>query len=141
MNSLLVVPWPALMGGLLIGLAVLLLLYGLGRMAGISGIVGNLAKPASGWRWAFVFGLLLSPWLYSWVAPLPEVRVTDNPWLLISAGLLVGFGSRYGSGCTSGHGVCGIARGSRRSVLATLVFIGAGMLTLWLLHQLGGGAR
>ena len=88
-----------------------------------------------GWRAAFVLGLLLAPLLWQGFAPLPEMRLPSNPWLIAAAGLLVGFGTRLGSGCTSGHGVCGIARLSRRSLAATLTFMATGVATVYVLRH------
>lgn len=133
-------PWQALAGGLLIGAAAWGLWQSLGRIAGISGMLGGLCSKAADWDWrlAFVVGLLAAPWLYQCFAPLPPMAVSQDWQLLILAGLLVGFGSRYGSGCTSGHGVCGLARGSVRSLVATLIFMAAAMATLYVSRQLGG---
>ncbi|UTH75813.1 YeeE/YedE family protein [Chromobacterium sp. IIBBL 290-4] len=133
-------PWPSLAGGALIGLSAAGLILLNGRVAGISGIVGSLLRPGGdrGWRLAFVAGLLLSPWLYRlWAAP-PEITINGQPWLLVAAGLLVGFGSRLGSGCTSGHGVCGLARLSPRSLAATLTFMAAGFAAVWLTRHFWG---
>ncbi len=127
-------PYAALLGGLLIGVAVVLLLWFNGRIAGISGIVGGLLRPQIGevgWRVAFVLGLLLSPWLYGMFRPLPEIHGAASTGLLIVAGLLVGVGTRYGSGCTSGHGVCGLSRFSLRSLVATASFMLVGALTVF----------
>ena len=135
-------PSAALAGGLLIGLAAALLLSFNGRIAGISGIMGGLlARPRAeefGWRAAFVLGLLLAPALYRLFADLPESRI-DAGWpALIAAGLMVGYGSRLGSGCTSGHGVCGLSRMSPRSLVATLTFMAAGFVTVFVArHVLG----
>ena len=132
-------PWPALAGGLLIGLAAGGLLLFNGRIAGVSGILGGLLRPApgeSGWRLAFLAGLAGAPLLYTLVAALPQVEV-DAGWpALIVSGLLVGIGTRYGAGCTSGHGVCGLARGSARSLAATLGFMGAGFATVFIVRHL-----
>lgn len=121
----------ALVGGSLIGLAATLLLGFNGRVAGVSGIVGRLIPPApeSGWRTAFVAGLVLAG--LAWYPFLPEAFVAGDRSLLavVLAGLLVGFGTRLGSGCTSGHGVCGMARFSKRSFSAVGVFLAAGVLT------------
>lgn len=128
-------PLSSLVGGVLIGLAAALLLTMNGRIAGISGILGDLLKTSlkdSAWRACFLFGLIVSPLLYSLWAPLPEMQVTTETGLLVSAGLLVGFGTRMGSGCTSGHGVCGIARLSPRSIVATMVFMAAAMVTVYI---------
>jgi len=132
-----------LLGGLILGLGALLLLYSLGRIAGISGITwGALAGPDRDWRWLFLAGLLgggaVTHWLFK--MPLPA-ESTASLGLLISSGLFVGFGTRFGGGCTSGHGVCGMGRRSPRSVIATLIFMMSGMLTVYVVkHVLGGGA-
>ncbi|POZ63086.1 YeeE/YedE family protein [Chromobacterium alticapitis] len=133
-------PWSALAGGALIGLAAAWLVLLNGRVAGISGIVGHLLAPGGDkdWRLAFVAGLVLSPWLYRLFAAPPAIALDDKPWLLIAAGLLVGFGSRQGSGCTSGHGVCGLARLSPRSLAATLTFMAAGFAVVWLVRHVWG---
>ena len=125
-------PWSALGGGALIGLAVWVLLHGNGRIAGISGIIGGLLSRAAdkGWRIAFLAGLLLSPWLWQLFATLPAMTIDADTSLLIGAGLLVGISTRYGSGCTSGHGVCGLARLSPRSLAATMLFMGSGFATV-----------
>ena len=130
--------WPsALLGGALIGLAAVLMMITLGRIAGISSIFASTLKPSSAfsWQWAFIGGLLLSGLLVHWFYhPLP-LDIESNTFWLVVAGLLVGFGSRLGSGCTSGHGVCGIARFSPRSLVATGVFISSGMLAVAVLSQ------
>jgi len=132
-----------LLGGLTLGLGALWLLYSLGRIAGISGIAwGALAGPDRDWRWLFLAGLLgggaVTHWLFK--MPLPT-ESTASLELLISSGLLVGFGTRFGGGCTSGHGVCGMGRRSPRSLVATLIFMMSGMLTVYVVrHVLGGGA-
>jgi len=133
-------PLSAACGGLLIGIAAALLALLQGRIAGISGIVGGLLAPRAagdtGWRLAFVGGLLLAPLLYRLVAEW-QVPAVDAGWgTLVVAGLLVGFGTRLGSGCTSGHGVCGLSRLSPRSFAATLVFMGAGFATVFVLRHL-----
>ncbi|MEI7431540.1 MAG: YeeE/YedE family protein, partial [Betaproteobacteria bacterium] len=129
-------PLQSLLGGALIGLAAALMILFNGRVAGISGIVSGLLKPTPAewkWRLAFVFGLIAAPWVYQLVAVLPASTV-DADWpALILAGLLVGVGTRYGSGCTSGHGVCGLARLSPRSLMATLTFMLAGVVTVYLI--------
>jgi uncharacterized membrane protein YedE/YeeE len=110
-----------------------------GRIAGISGILGGLLRPATGdigWRIAFLLGLVLAPLAYAAVLPLPAVRVDAGTGTLVVAGLLVGVGTRYASGCTSGHGVCGISRLSPRSLLATLVFMAAGFATVFAVRHL-----
>ena len=126
-------PVSGLVGGLLIGLAVALLLWLNGRLAGISGVVGGLLPGGTRdgwWRAAFVAGLVLGALAYVRVAGAP-VDVTASLPVLVVGGLLVGFGTRLGSGCTSGHGLCGLARFSRRSVVATAVFFGVAMLTVF----------
>jgi uncharacterized protein len=135
-------PGHALAGGVLIGLAVTLFALLNGRIAGISGIVGGLLKPTAGdvlWRGAFVAGLLVAPAAYEWlVGRLPRLQIEAGTGLMLLAGLLVGVGTRYGSGCTSGHGVCGLSRRSPRSVTATLVFMAAGFATAYVLRHLLG---
>jgi uncharacterized membrane protein YedE/YeeE len=131
-------PWPALAGGLLIGLAAAAFVLLNGRIAGISGILGGLLRPAAGdvaWRVAFVAGLVVAPLAYAVVAPLPAVRIDAGAGTLAAAGLLVGLGTRYGSGCTSGHGVCGLARLSPRSLVATVSFMAAGFATVFVLRH------
>ncbi|MGB5324472.1 MAG: YeeE/YedE family protein [Pseudomonadales bacterium] len=125
----------ALAGGALIGLAAVLLMASIGRIAGISGIFANTISPTAGFAWqsAFIGGLLASGIVVHWFyQPINLQMVSGMPGLVL-AGLLVGFGTRLGSGCTSGHGVCGISRLSPRSIVATLLFIAAGMLTVYLL--------
>lgn len=136
-------PWSALGGGLLIGLAASLLVLLNGRIAGISGIIGGLLKPQAGeigWRFAFVLGMLLAPALYGLVAPLPSVQVAAEHWQIVIAGLLVGVGTRFGAGCTSGHGVCGISRLSPRSIVATGCFMASGIVTVYLTHHVLSGS-
>ena len=132
-------PWPALAGGLLIGLAAALFVLLNGRIAGISGVLGGLLKPVAGdvlWRVAFIAGLIVAPLLYGLVFAVPAVQINAGYGALIWAGLLVGAGTRYGAGCTSGHGVCGLSRLSARSVVATVVFMGAGFLTVFVIRHL-----
>ncbi len=133
-------PLAALLGGVLIGVAAAMLILINGRIAGISGIVGGLLRSVrdAGWRIAFIGGLLAAPLTYQLIAELPSSRI-DADWLLLAvAGVLVGFGSRYGSGCTSGHGVCGLSRLSPRSLVATAVFMSAGFITVFVVrHWLG----
>lgn len=134
-------PWSALAGGALIGAAAAVLVLGNGRIAGISGILGGLLSPRRGdmaWRAAFLIGLIASPALYAVFAPLPALRIDAGPMALVLAGLLVGLGTRYGSGCTSGHGVCGLSRLSLRSLVATLMFMGAGFATVFVTRHLLG---
>lgn len=131
-------PWTALAGGALIGLAAVWLMLAAGRIAGISGIAGGLLRPRSGdvgWRVAFIAGLILAPWAYRAVAVMPEAQVDASAAMLIAAGLLVGFGTRLGSGCTSGHGVCGLSRLSWRSLAATLCFMATGFLTVFVVRH------
>ncbi|WP_194721462.1 YeeE/YedE family protein [Noviherbaspirillum malthae] len=132
-------PWTSLAGGVLIGLAAALLFLLNGRIAGISGILGGLFRPAGGdiaWRISFLLGLVLAPAIYRMLYPLPAVQVEADIPLLISAGLLVGIGTRYGSGCTSGHGVCGLSRLSPRSLAATIAFMLAGFSTVLVARHL-----
>ena len=132
-------PRSSLAGGLLIGLATALLLLLSGRIAGISGIVGGLLRPGKGdvaWRVAFVLGLFAAPLVFVLAMPLPRVAIDASTTTLIIAGLLVGVGTRYGSGCTSGHGVSGLSRGSRRSIVATASFMVAGFLTVFVVRHL-----
>jgi len=134
-------PVPALFGGVLIGLAAAILLLFNGRIAGISGIVGGLLtfKPTDiSWRLAFIAGLLAAPLLWMAFGSLPKIRIDASYPLLIAAGLLVGFSTRYGSGCTSGHGVCGLSRLSPRSLVATLCFMGMGFATVFVVRHLIG---
>lgn len=134
-------PWSALAGGALIGLSAVILVLFNGQVAGISGIVGNMlfgCKDRSHWRIAFVAGLLLSPWVYRFFWAFPAMSFSSNWFVLILAGVLVGFGTRLGSGCTSGHGVCGLSRLSLRSLVATLIFMGAGFVTTFVFRHLLG---
>jgi uncharacterized membrane protein YedE/YeeE len=132
-------PWPALAGGLLIGLAAAVLIRFAGRIAGISGILGGLLRPVAGdraWRLAFLAGLLVAPWVYTLFAGALTPRIDAGWGTLLAAGLLVGIGTRYGAGCTSGHGVCGLSRLSPRSAVATAVFMAAGFATVYVLRHL-----
>ena len=134
-------PWSSLAGGVLIGLATAMFLLLNGRIAGISGILGGLLRPTKGdvgWRIAFVAGLIFSPIAFSVAAPLPAVQIDADAASLIMAGLLVGIGTRYGSGCTSGHGVCGLSRLSPRSMVATALFMLAGFVTVFITRHLIG---
>jgi len=135
-------PVAALAGGALIGLAAALFVMLNGRIAGISGILAGLLRPVAGdvaWRAAFVGGLLLAPVVYGLFFGLPLVRIDAGFPLLVAAGLLVGIGTRYGAGCTSGHGVCGLSRLSPRSLVATLAFMAAGFATVFVLRHFIGG--
>ena len=132
-------PWSALAGGALIGLAAALFLLLNGRIAGISGVLGGLFKPTSGdiaWRIAFVLGLVGAPLVYGLFAVLPTPQIQASNAALVAAGLLVGVGTRYGSGCTSGHGVCGLSRLSPRSLVATACFMGTGFATVFVIRHL-----
>jgi len=127
-------PWSSLVGGILLGLASALFIIVNGRILGISGIVGGLLRPRTGdvgWRVAFLLGLLAAPVLFGLVANVPSPRIDAEWGTVILAGLLVGVGTLYGSGCTSGHGVCGLSRLSPRSLVATLSFMGAGFLIVY----------
>ncbi|WP_368889088.1 YeeE/YedE family protein [Morganella morganii] len=126
-------PVSAALGGLMIGIAVAVLLLFNGRIAGISGIFANMFTKQSGWRIAFIAGLAGAPWIYTLFAGQPDVVIAADYPLLIAAGLLVGFGTRLGNGCTSGHGICGMARLSKRSFAAVAVFMASAFLTVWLM--------
>jgi uncharacterized membrane protein YedE/YeeE len=132
-------PWASLAGGILIGISAAIFILFNGRIAGISGILGGLLRPARNdilWRLAFLAGLVIAPLLYTIARPLPETVVDADAGILIAAGLLVGIGTRYGAGCTSGHGVCGIARLSPRSLVATACFMAAGFATVFIVRHL-----
>ena len=132
-------PQQSLSGGLLIGLATALLWLLNGRIAGISGITAGVLISSGAerlWRLAFVLGLVLSSWVWLLLAPLPVSQVTSNYWLLAIAGVLVGFGARLGSGCTSGHGICGLSRLSGRSLVATLTFMAVAVVTVFIVRHL-----
>ncbi|MEQ1488748.1 MAG: YeeE/YedE family protein [Methylotenera sp.] len=134
-------PWASLAGGALIGLAASILILMNGRIAGISGIVGGLIKPRlhdAGWRVAFVAGLIAAPLLWQLFTALPNIQIDASYGVLAIAGIIVGFGTRYGSGCTSGHGVCGISRMSPRSIVATLSFMLAGFVTVYIVRHILG---
>ena len=132
-------PESALLGGLMIGLACALLWLFNGRIAGVIGITAGTFTSSNqdrNWRLAFILGLVLSSWLWLMLAPLPVTEVTSNYGLLAAAGLLVGIGARLGSGCTSGHWVCGLARLSVRSLVATLTFMGVAVATVFIVRHL-----
>ena len=132
-------PWASLAGGVLIGLAAAMLVLLNGRVAGISGIVGGLLAPRRGeiaWRLAFVAGLIAAPLAMTLFGVNPVPRIDAGFGMLVAAGLLVGIGTSYGSGCTSGHGVCGLSRLSPRSLVATAAFMLAGIATVFLVRQL-----
>jgi uncharacterized membrane protein YedE/YeeE len=137
-------PISAALGGLLIGFATLLLVLLNGRVAGISGIIGGAARASRddlAWRGAFLAGLIAAALAYAAIGgSIPPVAITAPPAILVFGGLLVGFGSRLGNGCTSGHGVCGIARFSRRSLAATLVFMMVAGATVFVTRHVLGGA-
>jgi uncharacterized protein len=132
-------PLAGLVGGALIGLASVVLLLGNGRIAGVSGILGGSffgARAELGWRLTFLLGLPLGAWLAGQLgADAMGFSITQRPELLIAGGLLVGFGTQLGGGCTSGHGVCGLARGSPRSLVATVTFMATGAATVFLLRH------
>ena len=135
-------PWASLAGGALIGLAAAMFLLVNGRIAGISGILGGLLVPSKGdiaWRVAFLAGMLIAPTAWLLVTALPEAQIDASYPMLVVAGLLVGVGTRYGSGCTSGHGVCGLSRLSLRSLAATLSFMTAGFVTVYVVVHVTGG--
>lgn len=132
-------PWTSLLGGVLIGLAAAAFVLLNGRIAGVSGLLGGLLRPARGdlgWRIAFIAGLAFAPLVYRLVRALPAVTIEADTGTLIVAGLLVGIGTRYGAGCTSGHGVCGLSRLSPRSLVATLAFMLAGFATVAVVRHL-----
>lgn len=129
-------PWSAVSGGVLLGIASALFILANGRILGISGIIGGLLPPKlgdAGWRIAFLAGMFAAPWIFLLLAPADFIsapRIQANTITTVIAGLLVGIGTRYASGCTSGHGVCGLSRLSPRSLVATLSFMGAGFGTV-----------
>lgn len=132
-------PWTSLVGGGLIGLAAAMFILLNGRIAGISGVLGGLFKPTKGdvaWRVAFVLGLLAAPWIYALIVDPPKLKIDAGLGAIAVAGVLVGIGTRYGSGCTSGHGVCGLSRLSPRSLVATVAFMGAGFVTVFVIRHL-----
>jgi uncharacterized membrane protein YedE/YeeE len=132
-------PWPALTGGVLIGIAAAMFVLINGRIAGISGIVGGLLRPSLpdiGWRLAFIAGLVIAPSLVGAFIYLPPLKIDASYGILIVAGLLVGLGTRYGAGCTSGHGVCGISRLSPRALVATIIFMVTGFATVFVVRHL-----
>ncbi|ATX77209.1 MULTISPECIES: YeeE/YedE thiosulfate transporter family protein [Reinekea] len=143
-------PGSAALGGALIGLSALLLLLTKGRIAGVSGIAGGIIYPVRGeilWRVVFVVGLILGGLIYQWLSGTSTTGLFKGidhiqaavswPWLIVG-GLLVGVGTTIGTGCTSGHGICGLARGTTRSLAATLSFVGAGLVTVFIVRQLVG---
>lgn len=134
-------PWASLSGGVLIGVGAALFVLLNGRVLGISGILGGLLQPKpddAAWRIAFLLGLFAAPFAYALLAPAGAISppTIDAGWgMLVLAGLLVGIGTRYGAGCTSGHGVCGLSRLSPRSLVATLAFMGAGFVVVFLVRH------
>lgn len=137
--------WQAALGGCFIGLAAALLLWSHGKVAGISGILGGLmtgpAQHDRAWRLAFLAGLILTGFFAAQIAPQAFAsEQSQSGWSIALAGVLVGYGTRLGNGCTSGHGVCGISRGSGRSLVATAIFILFGAITVFIVrHGLQGG--
>jgi uncharacterized protein len=135
-------PWSSLSGGIILGVASALFILINGRVLGISGILGGLLPPKAGdtfWRLAFLAGMFASPWVFNILAPTEFIttpQIDADLVMLVIAGLLVGIGTRYGSGCTSGHGVCGLSRMSPRSLVATLSFMAAGFLTVYVVRHL-----
>ncbi|MEY4439259.1 MAG: hypothetical protein RIQ36_723 [Pseudomonadota bacterium] len=134
-------PWTSLLGGILLGVAAGALFLNSGRILGITGIVEGLLKPKSGdtsWRLAFLLGLFAAPLVAKLLLPAELIHVPriDANWaMVITAGLLVGFGTRWGAGCTSGHGICGLSRFSLRSLIATLSFMGTGFVTVFVVRH------
>ena len=134
-------PWASLSGGVLLGVSAALFILLNGRVLGISGILGGLLPPKmgdAGWRIAFLLGMLAAPLLYGLLAPagFAKAPTIDAGFAtIVAAGLLVGLGTRYGSGCTSGHGVCGLSRLSPRSLVATLAFMGAGFVMVFVVRH------
>ena len=135
-------PWSSLSGGIILGVASALFILINGRVLGISGILGGLLPPKAGdtlWRIAFLAGMFAAPWVFNLLAPADLIttpQIDADTIMLIIAGLLVGIGTRYGSGCTSGHGVCGLSRMSPRSLVATISFMATGFLTVYVVRHL-----
>ena len=130
----------AFIGGLMLGLSVVGYLYVNGRIAGISGLIGQVLNSKTMFKtpaiW-FLSGLILTPFIYGLFVQ-PEIELNASPLMMIVAGLLVGFGTRLGSGCTSGHGICGISRMSKRSIIATMTFMFAGFVAVYIIRHLTG---
>ncbi|WP_333840005.1 YeeE/YedE family protein [Acinetobacter schindleri] len=130
----------AFIGGLMLGLSVVGYLYVNGRIAGISGLVGQVLNPKTVFKtpaiW-FLSGLIITPFIYGLFVQ-PEIELNASPLMMIVGGLLVGFGTRLGSGCTSGHGICGISRLSKRSIVATMTFMFAGFVTVYIIRHITG---
>jgi uncharacterized membrane protein YedE/YeeE len=135
-------PFASLAGGVILGVASAIFILVNGRILGISGILGGLLPPKAGdttWRVAFILGMLAAPTVFHAVVPAQYItapRIDASDWMVIAAGLLVGIGTRYASGCTSGHGVCGLSRLSPRSLVATLSFMGAGFVMVYVLRHI-----
>ncbi len=135
-------PFASLTGGIILGVASAIFILINGRILGISGILGGLLPPKAGdttWRIAFMLGLFAAPTVFHAVVPaqfITEPRIGATDWMVVAAGLLVGIGTRYASGCTSGHGVCGLSRLSPRSLLATMSFMGAGFAMVYVMRHL-----
>ena len=135
-------PWPSLTGGIILGIASALFILINGRILGISGILGGLLPPKVGdttWRIAFLLGMFAAPTVFHAVVPAEYItapRIEGTEWMIVVAGLLVGVGTRYASGCTSGHGVCGLSRLSPRSLVATASFMSAGFVTVYVVRHL-----
>jgi len=136
-------PIPSLLGGMILGLAAALYVFLHGRILGISGIVAGLLHPKmtdSAWRLSLVLGLISAPFLAALFFGMIPIVEIDSSWLaIVIAGLLVGFGAQYGSGCTSGHGICGLSRLSPRSLVATLAFMSAGFVMVFMIRHLIAG--
>ena len=136
-------PIPSLLGGMILGVAAALYVILHGRILGISGIVSGLLHPKesdTAWRLSLVLGLITAPFLAALFFGIFPIIEIDSSWTaIVIAGLLVGFGAQYGSGCTSGHGICGLSRLSPRSLIATLAFMGAGFITVFVIRHLIGG--
>jgi hypothetical protein len=141
-NWLSFTPIPSLLGGMILGIAAALYVLLHGRILGISGIVSGLLHPKEGdiaWRLSLVLGLLSAPVLAAFLFGIrPVVEIESDWYAILLAGLLVGFGAQYGSGCTSGHGICGLSRLSPRSLVATATFMGAGFLTVFVIRHILG---
>jgi uncharacterized membrane protein YedE/YeeE len=135
-------PWSSLTGGIVLGIASALFILINGRILGISGILGGLLPPKLGdatWRIAFLLGMFAAPTVFHAVVPAEYItapRIEATEWMIVVAGLLVGIGTRYASGCTSGHGVCGLSRLSPRSLVATGSFMSAGFVTVYVVRHL-----
>jgi len=135
-------PWSSLSGGVILGVASALFILINGRILGVSGILGGLLPPKAGdrlWRIAFLAGMFAAPWIFNMIAPddlITAPQIDASFLMIVIAGLLVGVGTRYASGCTSGHGVCGLSRMSPRSLVATITFMAAGFLTVYVVRHL-----